>query len=182
MTRARPLDCSRPARVRRAGARGFTLLELNIAMAIVAILGALALPAFQDHLERARLAAVLLQVDAMRTKAQTFVASRGQDLCRWQPRNPSSKGPDDFDALALIVKEGFEALDPAGRQWPRNLNLLVASKPPQGPVIQVVGRGPNAHRVHLLRQELERAGLVDRVATDRPTMVAFLVRLGQPCN
>ena len=175
-----PADRSTGHRVRVRQA-GFTLLELNIAMAIAALLAALAVPAYQDYLERARLAAVMLQVDAMREKAQTYVASRGLDLCRWQPRKPSSDAPDDFGALAQIVKEGFEALDPAGRQWPRTMNLLAAGKAPLGPVIQIIGRGPNAHRAHLLRQELERAALVDHVSIDRPTMVAFIVRLGQPC-
>ena len=170
------------SRGRTASAAGFTLLELNIALAIVAILAALAVPAYQDHLERARLAAVMLQIDAIRTKAQAHVASRGLDLCDWPATPRHARSTPDMDALEQIVREGFQALDPTGRTWPPNMNGLVPGKPPIGPTMQIVGKGPNAHRVHLLRAELERAGLMVHLAMDRPTITAFQVRLGPPCR
>ena len=47
--------------------RGFTLIELMITVAIVAILSALALPAYQQYTVRAKLSEVILALSACRT-------------------------------------------------------------------------------------------------------------------
>lgn len=47
--------------------QGFTLIELMIVVAIVGILAAVALPAYQDYTKRARLSEVILAASACRT-------------------------------------------------------------------------------------------------------------------
>lgn len=52
--------------------RGFTLIELMIVVAIVAILASIALPSYNDYLLRGRLAEAHGELAAMRSKLETF--------------------------------------------------------------------------------------------------------------
>ncbi len=60
------LSNSGPPRARHAGgrhrARGFTLLELLTATALLAILAAIAIPAYQSHLQTAKVAAATADI------------------------------------------------------------------------------------------------------------------------
>ena len=58
-------------------APGFTLIELMITVAIVAILAAVALPAYQNYTTRARLSEVVLALAACRTTITELYQSGG---------------------------------------------------------------------------------------------------------
>lgn len=61
-------------------AKGFTLIELMIVVAIIGILAAVALPAYNDYTTRARVSEVILAASACRTAMSEFVASNNGAL------------------------------------------------------------------------------------------------------
>ena len=56
---------------------GFTLIELMIVVAIIGILAAVALPAYQDYTARAKITEVNLQVGACKNAVSEFLQANG---------------------------------------------------------------------------------------------------------
>lgn len=61
--------------VKRSAQKGFTLIELMIVVAIIGILAAVALPAYQDYTVRAKVSEVILAASACRTSVTEVVQS-----------------------------------------------------------------------------------------------------------
>jgi type IV pilus assembly protein PilA len=67
--------------------KGFTLIELMIVVAIVGILAAIALPAYQDYIARAKMTEPLAKLDEIKLSVAEYYASNNAT-----PANASSAG------------------------------------------------------------------------------------------
>ena len=96
--------------------KAFTLLELLVAIAIVAILAGVAIPNYFKYTKKAKFSSVLLAADAAKIKAVKRCAMKGSDLKSCN-EDLNVSGPDitsikvENGAIKVVTKDTFEATD-----------------------------------------------------------------------
>ncbi|HGL9159309.1 TPA: pilin, partial [Neisseria gonorrhoeae] len=81
--------------------KGFTLIELMIVIAIVGILAAVALPAYQDYTARAQVSEAILLAEGQKSAVTEYYLNHGE----WPKDNDSAGVASASDIKGKYVKE-----------------------------------------------------------------------------
>ncbi|ENW9935758.1 pilin, partial [Neisseria gonorrhoeae] len=81
--------------------KGFTLIELMIVIAIVGILAAVALPAYQDYTARAQVSEAILLAEGQKSAVTEYYLNHGE----WPKDNTSAGVASASDIKGKYVKE-----------------------------------------------------------------------------
>ncbi|WP_126453548.1 pilin [Sulfuriflexus mobilis] len=87
--------------------KGFTLIELMIVVAIIGILAAVALPAYQDYTVRAKVSEVILAASSCRTAITEAVQSAANVNMGTTLQNVCSFTPTKYVASGLVTSAGL---------------------------------------------------------------------------
>lgn len=166
-------------RGRIRGQKGFTLVELMMVIGIVGVLATIALPVYQRYLERAHLASVIVEIDALRTEAQIVASENGRDLCEWRRQTSAASGQSDVGRqLDSLIKQTRASLDP--KLWDQRYVYPGYSTDGQAFTVQFGAQGDLAGvaRARLLAEELQKAGLFAEWKRNTAGGAIFTVHLG----
>lgn len=123
--------------------KGFTLIELMIVVAIVAILAAIALPAYQDYVVRSRVSEAMVLIDGLKVVVADNAAAGAASLATGATLLAAGDGSPNVTSTAINAGTGVITAVTTARAGAGNVIMtptaggaaLAAGTPPTGPLI-----------------------------------------------
>ena len=170
--------------------RGFTLIELMIAVAIIAILAAIAIPSYSDYVRRSRITEAMSALSGMRVKMEQYFQDNRTYAGACVAGTVAAPPHDRRDRqLRLRLPDRRRhhlrrSRPRAGTRWPgfvytlNDQNVRATTALPTGWTLTAALLGPEEGRVVLSRPAPRGFTLVELLVG--MTLLAMLMALGAP--